>query len=167
MNLNTVFVSAETLPENKLLGRIAVNEENVLGFLINVKTINNTKIYVGFDLEKGTEWVSLAPLVMTTNMSIGAVLDMFYALKDIKRRELKPKVDISISPPMSTGEMLSDMEGASWSKFSFDNTTPPDVIQDFFNKLFGGPLGVDDSPTSYNDNDFKIDNDDEDRHNKN
>lgn len=166
MNPADLFVFAKDLPEKKILGRIAINEENTPGILIKVKSIDKTKIYVGMDIAKGTEWVSLNPMVMTSGISLRTAMELYYVLRDIKRDELRAKLDVSISSPMSTDEVISDLGNATWSKFTFDDTMPPEAIQDFFSKLFGNQMGMNDESTSpYNDNDFKIDNEDEDPHN--
>jgi hypothetical protein len=166
MNPAKLFVSAKDIPENKLVGRIALNEDNVPGILVKVKTINTTKIYVGFDLEKGTEWVSLDPVVMTVNIAMRAAIDLFYVLRDAKREEFKTKLDISVSPPMSTEEVMSDLENATWSQISFTKDSPPEALQDFLNKIFGQDTPNNNSNnSSFDDNYFEIDNDDEDSHN--
>lgn len=164
MNPAELFISAHSLPESKTLGRIAINEENVPGILLKIKKIENTNIYIGIDLAKGTEWVSLKPMILNSNISLHAAAELYYVLRDIERNKIRAKLDISMSSPISTEDMMVDLKDMQWSKFSFDENTSPSDIKDFLNKLFGPSTSEDCSPP-YNDNDFKIDNEDEDLHN--
>jgi hypothetical protein len=162
INPEKLFVLADTLSDDKVIGSIAINEENIPGLLIKVKNINNTKIYIGFDIAKGGEWVALNPMIMVPRMSVRTALELYYTLKEIKREEFKAKLDISVSGPLSAEQVISEMNGVTWNKFSFDENTPTEEIHEFFNKLFEGPMGNNAPPSAYNDNDFKIDNEDED-----
>lgn len=163
MNINDLFVSAGTLPLAKhksLIGKLAINERNVPGVLVNIDNIDGTHIFIGFDLAKGESWVSLNPSIMMTPISMRAAMEWFYTLRDIRKDTLKSKVGISISPPMSSDDVLKDLENATWNKLVVNEGTPPEAIQDFLNKLFNP-----NSPPSdnfYTDIDFKIDNEDED-----
>jgi hypothetical protein len=162
-DINKFFFAAQSAPDKKVVGRIAINEEGVSGFIVKVKTVGTTKIYVGIELATGTEWVSLNPTVLNERVGSRAAVEMFYTIQDLRKKELISKVDISISPPMSGGTDFTAIDPSTWKKISFDEDSPGD-LKDFLEKfLFPGSPPPSDN--LYSENDFKIDNEEEDRDN--
>lgn len=160
LNLSNFFYSAPEGPDKKALGKIAINEDGVVGFIASVKTIGTTKIYVGMELSKGLEWVSLAPTVLNSKINLRAAMEMFYVLQDVKKSELKAKMDISISPPIIPGVDIGDP--STWQKISFNQDATPENFQSFIEKILFSDGFNPQSNNPYSENDFKIDNEDED-----
>jgi hypothetical protein len=163
-DINKFFFAAQSVPDKKVVGRIAINEEGVSGFIVKVKAIGTTKIYVGVELGTGTEWVSLNPAVLNERVGSRATVEMFYVIQDLKKKDLMSKVDISISPPLTGGaDFTTAMDPSNWKKISFDEDGSGD-LKDFLEKfLFPGSPPPSDN--LYSENDFKIDNEEEDRDN--
>lgn len=151
------------------VNKIAINEERLVGFIVKVKSLNTVKIYVGFDLETGEEWVSMNPLILNCKINLHSVNDMMLCLKDSLRKSLKEKNKREIGIATTFPES-SSTGGITWNKISFSDgpNNDPMGFEDFLKKiLFPNPessktpneIDFPDMP------DFKFDNEDEDKDN--
>ena len=58
------YYLAGELTDELVKHKLAINEEGILGVILNVKQLGPTKVYVGFELNEMEEWVSLIPSVL-------------------------------------------------------------------------------------------------------
>lgn len=161
-NFSNLFCSAADLSDRATIGKIAINENGEAGFIACVKTIGAAKIYVGIDLAKGTEWVSLVPQVFNTKINLRTAMEMFLILQDAKKEELKSRLDISISPPLGPDSKIEDP--STWKKITIDPNTAPEDFQSLLEK-FLFPYFNNPEKNNYSEDDFKFDNEEEDKDN--
>lgn len=159
--LQSLFIKSEDLTgkEHKLaVNRLAVNEEGVVGFITKVKKLNNTLVFVGFELGKISEWVSLSPLILNTKVGFRSTLEICHILEESRPESSSKNVEISVSPPMPINGFPGPWDPSTWNKIEL-SSDDKDSFQNFMQKF----LFPDSKPQKppFSENDFKIDNEDD------
>jgi len=155
------FVKASDIAgkERKIaLHKLAINEEGVLGFITKVKELNGTLVFVGFEVGKIGEWVSLTPLILNSKIGFRSALEICHVLEDHRNDSVAKNIEISVSPPMPMNGFPGPWDPTSWNKIEISDNDK-ESFQNFMQKFLFPESNSKNPP--FPDNDFKIDNEDE------
>lgn len=151
------YYLAGELTDELVKHKLAINEEGILGVILNVKQLGPTKVYVGFELNEMEEWVSLIPSVL-----YGAVHPL--ALMEFARILVPPVEEKTIKIQTTNPTHFFGPYGpAAWNTVTLNDKEKGD-FKDIMSKFFLADPNNNINP--FKDTDFKLDNEAEDDNNK-
>ena len=75
------------------LGKLAFNEEKILGFITGFRKVGTQIVYLGFNMDKISPWVSLAPNVLDSDICADSTVEMLRMKEAAAKSVLLSKMD--------------------------------------------------------------------------
>jgi hypothetical protein len=132
MNVNNLFYAAEEILNLDAVNHIAVNEQGVLGFITKVKSVNDVKVYLGFELGKLADWVSLNPTVLKEKISFRSGIEMCHHLQQQFEDDDNEMPFANMS--VEIGSAVDSNNPVMWTKMEL-NEDEKEFMENFIKKV--------------------------------